>query len=420
RLQGLAFLLGVVATFLALLQVMTVVALSNVLHDGAAQRWGMAEPHLQALEALLHERAPRQVSTLHEPLSGSPARALQRRVPGLMREVVPGEVAVEPTHLLSNGRYSVALRPNGAGLSRRGTTGITRWRDDALRDDAGSFVFVRWPQPPAETATERAWGLERRAARRPDRLGLASVTQHPAPDPAAEYRCRLHADRVCFSAEWPRLHVHTTVWVSPEDDIEFRQVELLNTGARSIELELISALEVTLSEARADESHPAFMNLFVAAAWRPRHQALLFTRTPRLPSEPALMAAHFLADVDRGGDELDGPDAAGLRLRVQTDRQRWRGRNRGPEAPRAELDEPAQAADAGRPGMLKDIACTTGLDPVAALGVGLTLPPNRKVTLTFATAASDDAGQLDAIVDKYRQRSHIRRSSLMSATLAGI
>jgi cyclic beta-1,2-glucan synthetase len=385
-----------VATFMAHHQGMTLVALADVLLGRAARRWGMAEPHLDALTPLLHERAPRQVSTQHQPAAGPPPRALQRRVPGLIREVAPGAGALEATQVLSNGRYSVALRANGAGWSRRGTIGITRWRDDALRDDHGSFFFLRWPEEPRDPAH----GEERRAARSADRPALASTTQHPAPDPAADYLCSFHADRVCFTAEWPKLQVHTTVWVSPEDDIEFRQVELRNTGARAVSVELISAFEVSLCDDRADESHPAFMNLFVGVDWQPGQQALVFTRTPRLPTEAGLKVAHFLADADI-------PD---LRLRVQADRQRWRGRSRGADAPQATLDDPDDPAT----------PVLTGLDPVCVLAAPLRVAPNRKITLTFATAASEDAGQLHAIVDKYRQRSTVQRASLMSATLTGI
>ena len=382
-----------VATFMAHHQGMTIVALTNLLHDGVAQRWGMADPHLEAVSSLLHERVPREVSTLHAPPSGPPPQVLGRRAPSLLRELRPGGSALAPTHLLSNGHSSITLRPNGAGTSRRGTVDLARWRDDALRDAHGSFCFLRWQHDTAALADDLAAATP-----------LVSITQHPLPDPEADYRCTFHADRVVFCAEWPTLQASTTVWVSPEDDIAFRQVELRNDGDMPLTLELVSAFEVALSDARADEAHPAFMNLFVAAEWRPGPQALVFTRTPRLPSEPALSLAHFLAEGDA--------DILGLRL--QTDRRRWLGRNRGDGPLRAELDPAPPATTAG------PIALDTGLDPVCVLAVRVHLAPGAKRVLTFATAASDDPAQLQAMVDKYRQRSHVQRASLMSATLAGI
>jgi cyclic beta-1,2-glucan synthetase len=377
-----------VCTFMAHHQGMSIVALANVLLEGAPRRWGMANAHVQAVSSVLHERVPREVSRLSELTLGQPSQVQRRRSPGLLREVLPGASALEPTHLLSNGRYSVALRANGAGWSRWGQTGITRWRDDALRDEHGSFFYLRWDRQP--------WPV--------------SMTQHPAPDPAAQYQSVYHADRVCFDTTWPEVQSHITVWVSPEDDIEFREVELRNVSERWLDIELLSAFEVSLSEARADEAHPAFTNLFVRAEWLAAQQALWVERQPRLPSEPGLKAAHFLADND--------PQLVSVRL--TTDRQRWRGRNHGSSQPLAAFDPVAPAGantdgDANA-GSLLD----TGLDPVCALAVRLRIAPNGKARLTFATAASDNAGTLRAVIDKYRQHSHVRRASLMSATLTGI
>ena len=370
-----------VDTYMSHHQGMTIVALANVLLGGVAQRWGMTHPRVEAVASLLHERAPREVSLLHAPPSGLPPQALLRRAPGLLREVLPGASALEPTHVLSNGRYSVSLRANGAGWSRWGAHGITRWRDDALRDACGSFFYLRWDQQPQPV----------------------SITQHPAPDAAAQYRSVYHADRVCFDAIWPELQAHTTVWVSPEDDIEFRKVEIHNLSERTLEIELLSAFEVALADPRADEAHPAFSKLFVQAEWLAAEQALLYERRPRLATERALLAAHFIADAD--------PPAGTLRL--QTDRQRWLGRNRDASSPLGSFDPLPATTEAA-------VRLDTGLDPVCALSVPLRLAPHAKVELTYATAASDSREVLLAVIDKYRQPSHAQRASLMSATLAAI
>ena len=50
-----------VGTFMAHHQGMSIVALANVLLQGVAQRWGMANPHIEAVASLLHERSPREV-----------------------------------------------------------------------------------------------------------------------------------------------------------------------------------------------------------------------------------------------------------------------------------------------------------------------------------------------------------------------
>ncbi len=389
-----------VQTFMAHHQGMTIVALANVLLDGVAQRWGMADPHIEAVSSLLHERAPREVGGLFAAPTPAVPLNLRRLAPALQRTVRPGQNAIEPTQLLSNGRYSVALRAHGAGRSRYGSSDITRWRDDALRDAHGHFFWLR--RQPAGP--------------------LVSMTQHPAPDPAADYDSDFHTDRVVYDTTWPDLHTRITVWVSPEDDIEFRQVELSNLGSVPLQVELLSAFEVALADSNADEAHPAFSNLFVQARSSAEHQALLFDRRPRLAAEAGLHMAHFLA-------EATPPVPA---LRYQVDRQAWLGRNRAPWLPRAALldwaapvhratDAPNDvSADAPTDTPAPNADLPTGLDPVCVLAAPLRIAPGAKARLIFATAASGDPAVLQAVIDKYRQPMHVERASLMSATLAGI
>jgi len=367
-----------VATFMAHHQGMTIVALADALLDAAPRRWAMAEPRLQAVASLLQERVPREVSLLVEPPPAPGTGDRRHSLPGLWRKIVPGTAALEPTHLLSNGHYSVALRANGAGWSRFGQEFVTRWRDDALRDAYGSFFYLR----------------------RAPQDAPVSLTQHPAPDPSAHYEAAFHSDRVCLEARWPDLQTQCLVWVSPEDDIELRQIELLNRTGLPIDVELMSAFEVSLADARADEAHPAFANLFVRADWDAGDRALYLERKPRLATEQGLHAVHFIANADRHV----------VSVQVQADRARWLGRQRDAAHPLARYDAaPAAGVDA-----------VTGLDPIAALSLHLRLPAHGTARFSVATAAARTRATLEALVDKYRQRSIVDRSSLMSATLAGI
>jgi cyclic beta-1,2-glucan synthetase len=387
-----------VDTFMAHHQGMSIVAIANVLLDCAPRRWGMANAHIEAVSSLLHERVPREVSILHLPPNASPSQLLQKKALGLLRDVQPGAAAIEPTHVLSNGRYSVTLRANGAGNSSWGQTNITRWRDDVLRDAYGSFFYVRRQSSFESVASTQL-------------SNPVSMTQHPAPDPLAHYSSAFHSDRVSYEAQWTDLQTHTTVWVSPEDDIEFRRVELRNLTKHTLDLELISTFEVTLADALADEAHPAFSNLFVQAQWLAEQQALLFERRPRLATERQLFAAHFVAVTD--------PQVVSLRF--QTDRRRWLGRNQTAAQPMASFsDSVTLPAVAVQPSDSIDRKLDTGLDPVCVLAVRVRIAPFSKARLTFATTAADDEGALRAVIDKYRQHSHVQRASLMSATLAGI
>jgi len=368
---------SVVNTFMAHHQGMSLVALCNVLCAEAPRHWFSSSPLIQAHESLLHEKTPRQIiesadpRTLPEPETPS-AESLYHS-----RELDPAAAGWQPTQLLSNGQYSVALRANGAGVSRWRGRNITRWRDDLLRDAYGSFIYLRM------AGQERA----------------SSLTFRPAPHPDWAYKATFLADRVEFEARSPELEITTTVLASPEDDTEIRTVTLLNLTDQDLTLDLVSCFEAVLADPRADEAHPAFSNLFVDTRWHAPWRALLLTRKPRLQGDPAMAVAHFLAAANANVRAID----------FIADRRAFLGRNRL-------AAQPALQARTGRAGDSPD----NGLDPVAGLQVRLRIAAGGMARLSFATAAAESSETLIARIDKYLQPMHVERATRMAATLAQV
>ena len=372
---------SVVKNFMAHHQGMSLVALCNVLCDSAPQRWFAQAPLVQAYEALLHEKTPRQIiesadpRTLPEPEEDKDALLYHSR------EVDPADPGWQPTQLLSNGRYSVALRANGAGVSRwrsqGGLANITRWRDDLLRDAYGSFIYLRGKGDSP----------------------MNSVTFHPAPHPDWTYKATFLADRVHFETTSEDLEIVTNVLVSPEDDIEIRTVTLQNLSGAEMTLDVISCFEAVLADPKADEAHPAFSNLFLQTDWHPEWRALLVSRKPRLHGDPTMAVAHFLADSDANVREID----------FIADRRAFLGRNR--QAAEAALLPHRKMPD-GSP--------VNGLDPVAGLRVKVRIPAGALARLTFATAAAATIDELIPRIDKYLQPMNIERANRMAATMAQV
>ncbi len=415
-----------VVTFMAHHQGMALVSLANVLLDGAARRWFMSHPRVRAVSPLLHEPVPAAVRALRGlPLlpAGSarggedgngngkgnhsgPLGPFGDGGPALpARELLPGSHALEPVSLLGNGRYSVLLHPDGSGASRWQGQAVTRWRDDALRRQHGTFFYLR--------VADAAVADESRSATLPG--PWCSLTHHPAPAADVEYRCEWQAHAASFTAQAQRWTALTRVWVAPEDDIELREITLHaksdRGGDAALAIELASYFEVALLPQAADESHPAFANLFVAARWDPQTRALWLQRRGRLDGDPTLHAVHFVAQVERDDGAGNGPedgvrdDDTGLSFNAVTDRAHALGRGRSVAAPARQMQ--ADAAD-------------TNLDPVASIGVRGALPTGGRLTICFATAVAGDEASLQRIVDRYTQRSVVARAWRMCATLAAI
>ena len=375
---------SVVKNYMAHHQGMALVALCNVLCGQAPQRWFAQTPLVAAYETLLHERCPRQIISSANPRGapafddGMPSSAFQSRT------INPLSSQWQPTHLLSNGHYSVALRPNGAGVSRwrqqHAWHNVSRWRDDLLRDEYGSFIYL------CSDGDSTAY----------------SVTAHPAPNPQWRYSSCFMADRVQFDASSAQVQVTTTVLVSPEDDTELRTVAVTNMLNVDVTYDVVSMFEVVLADAKADEAHPAFSNLFIHTTWHAPWRALTLTRRPRLQGDAELSAAHFLAQADADIVSLD----------CITDRRVFLGRNRSRSQPA--IAEKTQKTQLG------DSTPVNGLDPVACLRVKVRIPAGGVARLSFATTAAADPTELAGRIDKYLQPMHLERAARLAATLAQV
>ncbi len=365
-----------VATFMAHHQGMSLVALCDLLCDGAPRGWFGRAAQVRAHASLLHERLPREIVLQEPTLSREPPPSEEPAT--VVREFEPATpLALPPTHWLGNGSYSVSLRPNGAGQSRWRGRAINRARDDLLRDGYGSWLMLRLGESGA----------------------FHSLTLAPNPRPSAEYRTRFFADHVEFEMRGDAIEARTLVWVSADEDVEFRRTTLHNLTDAPLTIELLSLFEAALNPQAADESHPAFANLFVQAhALDPR--CAMLERRPRLPGEQGLWVAHFLGACD------DPPE----RVDVCCDREAL--------LPRGGRLDQLRAAPPTRP--LADGRLDTGLDPVGSLALRLTLAPRSRTALTFATAAAQDADTLLSWMDEYRQDVHVNRSRRMAAALARI
>ncbi len=373
-------------------QAMILVAAVAVVTGGVPQAWARRAPHLRAVAGLLHERAPRELQALRERPAAPPPRRGAREA--MVLSSAPLADALPATHWLGNRRYGVVLRSNGAGWSQAHGLGLTRWRDDAPRDERGSFVYIQ----------------------RGDAAPRHSLTAHPAADPEARYHCRMLPDRVLFDARWSDLESRCTVWVSPEDDAELRQVELANTGARPLELIVHLACEPTLAPPAADAAHPAFSNLFVEAAWDAGEHALWLRRRPRLHGDAQWRAVHALASIT-------GPSDMAVEVQPCADRRRWLGRYGSaalPLGPAGAAWMPPPPESDETPPALPGRALDTGLDPAAVLSVRLTLAAGANCTLTFLAAAGAAQEVLATLVDAYRQPQHAERASNLSHTMAAI
>jgi cyclic beta-1,2-glucan synthetase len=245
---------------------------------------------------------------------------------------------------VSNGAYGALLTAGGTGFSVYRDRLLTAWLDDPCEDDLGFTIFVR------DLSAGAVW--------------TACGASLPGCDPGV-----LVADAAGVVLSRRRADISSRLQLSVLQDlpVERRQLTLTNHGTQVRELEITGVLEVVLNDAGAHAGHPAFSKLFVQTHRHPGESLLSATRRPRANGETHIAMALGLSGAPT--------------TEWETDRARFCGRGRRLSQARA-LHEP--------------LSGTVGnvLDPVLALRTKLRLAPSATLTITFVTAAADEADQL--------------------------
>jgi len=368
----------VVRCFMAHHQGMTIVAIANTLNDGQMRDRFHREPMIQASELLLQERLPRDVAIAHPRAEEvKTAAAKDGTEARIERRFDAAALGAPITHLLSNGDYAVMLTAAGAGFSRWREIAITRWREDATRDDWGSYIYLRDMQNgDVWTPGAQPFGRD---------VGQGEIT--------------FAEDRAEFTRRDGTLTTVLDVIVSGEDDGEVRRISLTNSGRRAREIELTSYAELVLTTPAADNAHPAFSKLFIETEYLPEYGALVAARRRRSPDEPEVWVAHF-AVVE--GEAVGDPQ-------YETDRSRFLGRNGHAGAPRAILD--------GIP-----LSGTVGvvLDPIFSLRERVLIPPGAVARIAFWTLVAPSSAALIDLIDKHHDRNAFDRAKTLAWTQAQV
>ncbi|MBL8851882.1 MAG: cyclic beta 1-2 glucan synthetase, partial [Planctomycetaceae bacterium] len=123
---------------------MTLLSLARLLLNQPMQRRFMADPMLRAAELLLQERVPKAIAPVFpHAIEAQATRTVSAEESGSLRAFAdPSRPNIE-LHLLSNGRYHVAITTAGGGYSKWRDLAVTRWREDPTRDAFGSFCYLR-------------------------------------------------------------------------------------------------------------------------------------------------------------------------------------------------------------------------------------------------------------------------------------
>ena len=367
-----------IRTFMTHHQGMSLVSLSNALHDDRMEKRFHADPMVQATELLLQERVPVNVPAVRpraeEVLTGRVAQTL----PGVVTRVYGrADLETPRTQLLSNGTYSVMVTTAGAGYSNCGVNAVTRWREDVTRDNWGTFIYLR------DVRSGAVW----------------SASYQPVNKRPQSYEVAFSEDKADFWRNDAGIVTHMEVVVSAEDNAEVRRISLTNNSMRTREIELTSYAEVVLATPQADAAHPAFSNLFIETEFFAAENAILAHRRQRSSDDESIWGIHVVV--------VEG-DLVGA-VQYETDRGRFLGRGHTPANPVAVMED-------------RPLSNTTGavLDPVFSLRRRVRIRPNQTVRCSFSTIVARSREEAMMLADKYHDPNTFERELRLAWTKAQV
>lgn len=359
---------ALVRSYMAHHQGMSLLAFSNVVHDGLLRRRFHRDPLVQAGELLLQERTPRGLGDLRDQRREFEIMSVRDPMPPILRRIRSPHHPIPSSHLLSNGRYAVMVTAAGSGYSRWKNLSVTRWREDVTRDSYGSYLYLR------DVQDGSIW----------------SAAYQPTLLHSEDSQVVFSEDRAKISRADHSIASDLEILVSAEDDAELRRLSLTNRSDRVREVEITSYSEVVIAPPDADIAHPAFSNLFIQTEYIAASAALVAFRRPRSQKdEPVYMAQVLSWEGEAPGD-----------LQYETDRSKFIGRGRSLRRPVCVMD--------GR-----SLSNTTGavLDPVLSLRIRVRIQPGAVAKVCFTTLVAPSGVEALALAEKYHNPSAFERAS---------
>ena len=345
-------------------QGMSLLAFDNVVNGGIMQKRFAEEACVSGCRYLLDERFP----------SGVP---LMRNAEAAHRRDETGQGGAEPygerfesledvprSYVLSNGNITECINDRGAGFISFGSIRLNRFEPSDFVHPHGYFLYAR----------EEREGIWR---------GLT-----PAP---MEESCFLSGEfghgGAVFKGRLEKLELQMTVTLAAEDSVELRSVKAVNHGPDT-RLELAGFFEVILTNAGADEAHPAFSNLFIYTQFLEGEQILVASRRPREKDGKSYFAAFTVTP--------------GRAVSFETDRMKFLGRGR-------DVRNPAALA-------APEFSCTEGavLDPVMAWRTQFSVPAGAEAETVFVTAVAETLEDAVRLCRMYRGASAVQNRETLA------
>ncbi|MBR5218230.1 MAG: hypothetical protein IKV89_00720 [Clostridia bacterium] len=335
---------GIVKSYMAHHQGMSLAAITNILCEGVLQELFHAYPEVKAAEPLLKEKVPVKVSVKKDTRRTiEPVKSKWQTT----KECVRGfseEYALPPMHILSNGAYSVVVDSSGNGYSILDRIMLNKF--DLL--GRGQNIYIKCTQ------SGKGWS------------GYGT-------------NCVFAPHVAEFRAENDKIETNLSVYVTPDDNAEIRRVTIINKSDSEKNFEVFMFYPLSLTTHNAQVAHSAFADLFVRTEYK---EGVLYGERRKREADDKTFTGFCMPVVE---------SKSGFSVQFETDRSIFVGRGGNHIIPGGFTDINSLSGGVGNV-----------LDPCFAFRVSVSIDKGESASVSFVSGLADSINSAKRTAEKYK------------------
>ncbi len=227
----------IVKTYMAHHQALVLLSINNLINNNILQKRFSKNPRIRSVDLLLQEKMPEDMIITKEKKEKIERIKYKFYNANYRKDITEFDDELPFLNVISNENYTVCTNKDGSGFSKYKNVLINRYKETNNYKE-GIFIFFK------NMKNNEIWSNIRNKEN--DNF-ITVYTQD--------------MNEVIYKSENIKTRVKTIV--SPNDNVEIRNIEIKNIGKKEEELEISSVLEPVLSTKEQDYAHKAFNNLFL-------------------------------------------------------------------------------------------------------------------------------------------------------------
>ncbi|MBQ8298540.1 MAG: DUF3131 domain-containing protein [Clostridia bacterium] len=346
----------VVKTYMAHHQALILLSINNFLNQNVLRNYFESNSEIKKVQILLQEKLPAM------PVYANEKKENVKKLKYQDFEEEAEEItnkSLENVNILTNNEYTLLISVSGDGYSKIGDIYITRFNNFQRQSNV---IYIK------NLTTNEFWSnTENPTLKRPDEYG-ASFSSYDSK----------------FYRRDGEIETLTQIFVSSEENVELRKIEVRNIGDESTDINIINYVEFILSTQNGDIVHPAYNSLF---------QSVLeidgnFVVEKRFQNGEKIYATFFAVPVNEEN----------VNFECETDKINFVGRCN-------DLKNPIALTE----GTIFSNKFVENVNPIISLKTHIRLEPKESVEINYFVGVADNIDEISEMINKYKVKENETR-----------